>query len=413
MALTGAVATLPLLAGTLDRLTLPLDEGRAPLYGVALAETEPLSAERNTALADLARTHSGNPHLQFAAAWAARRTGQLADAESFYSRALQLWPADDRTLNNLGCTVMMLGRPDDALRLFLEATSAEPTNAAAWFNQAQVYTQRYDYRAATDALSRASALNFEMVKSTQSQGTDDGALPLVEQWIAPRRLWTAVTAGRAESTGFGALPPAWRSSIETRGWPFSLAALATAALGLILGLRMHRAVPLRACSNCERVVCRRCAERRRELALCPSCVESEKRAESPDFARLLLLQVRRRRERVEHLVHTALATLVPGLGLLLLRRVFSPLVILVAVMGLLGPHLGDVQPFAFEPRLALSPPGLPWQAQATAWIVLYAWSLLGYFRVLSRRRLEAAKLAAPVRSRIMQSTARSPLSDAA
>jgi tetratricopeptide (TPR) repeat protein len=411
--LTAAVVSLPLLAGTLDRLTLPLDEGRAPLYGVALAETEPLSAERNAALTALARQRADNPNLQFAAAWAARRTGQLADAEHFYRKALVLWRDDDRTLNNLGCTLMMLGRADEALEHFIAATRAEPANAAAWFNQAQVFTQRYDYRAATDALSRASALNFELVKSTQSQGTDDGALPLVEQWIAPRRLWTAMAAGRAEGAGTGALPPAWRQSLETRGWGFSLAALVAALLGLVAGIRMHRAVPLRACSNCDRVVCRRCAERRRELALCPSCVESEKRAESPDFARLLLLQVRRRRERTHHLVRTALATLVPGLGLLLMRRVFSPLLILISVMGLLGPMLGEVQPFAFEPRLALAPPGLPWQLQAAAWIVLYTWSLLGYFRVLGRRNSEAAKAAAPVRSRVTQSTARSPLSDAA
>ncbi|MEO5617962.1 MAG: tetratricopeptide repeat protein, partial [Candidatus Eisenbacteria bacterium] len=169
--LAAAVISLPLLAGALDRLTLPLDEGRAPLYGVALAETEPLSAERNAALAALAREHSDNPHLQFAAAWAARRGGQLAEAENLYRKTLELWPADDRTLNNLGCTLMMRGRPDDALTLFLEASRAQPANAAAWFNQAQVYTQRYDYRAATDAMSRASALNFEMVTSTQSQGT--------------------------------------------------------------------------------------------------------------------------------------------------------------------------------------------------------------------------------------------------
>ncbi|MEO5617909.1 MAG: hypothetical protein ABIS67_09065, partial [Candidatus Eisenbacteria bacterium] len=243
--------------------------------------------------------------------------------------------------------------------------------------------------------------------------TDDGALPLIEQWIAPRRFWSAMTAGRSEERGLGALPPAWRQSIEARGWPFSLAALVVAIFGLVAGIRMNREVPLRACSNCQRVVCRRCAERRRELALCPSCVESEKRAESPDFARLLLLQVRRRRERAQHLMRTALATLVPGLGLLLMRRVFSPLLILIAVMGLLGPLLGEVQPFAFEPRLALAPPGLPWQLQAAAWIFLYSWSVLGYFLVLARRSSEAAKPAAPVRSRVTQSTARSPLSDAA
>jgi len=413
VSLTLAVVALPLLSRTLDRLTLPLDASRAPLHGVALAETEPLSIERGEVLAKLARERSDNPYLQFAAGWAARRTGDLNQAETFYARALQLWPADDRTLNNLGCALMMLGRPDEALERFAEATRLEPANAAAWFNQAQVHTQRFDYRAATDALSRASALDFDLVKTTQGQAPADGALPLIEQWMAPRRLWGAVASGRTEGNGLGALPPVWRMSLETRGWPVSVAAVLVAALGLVIGLRMHRALPLRACSNCDRVVCRRCAERRRELALCPACVEAEKRAESPDFARLLLLQVRRRHERGRHLLRTALATLVPGLGLLFLRRVFSPLVILIAAMGLLAPLFGSVQPFAFEPRLALAPPGLPWQLQAAGWIVLYAWSLLGYFRVLSKRQEQDARLAAPTRSRATQATSRTALSDAA
>jgi len=407
-----AVAAMPFASRALDRLTLPLDESRPPLYGVALAETEPLSMERSTQLAALAQEHSDNPFLQFAAGWAARRTGRIAAAESYFERSRKLWPDDDRTLNNLGCVKLMRGHDDEALQLFEEATRLQPDNAAAWFNLAQIHTQRFDYRSATDALSRASALDFDLVKTTQSQIRDDGALPLVEQWIAPTRLWKAVTRGQA-SAGTGALPPIWRHTLETRGWPFSVAAIVLVALGITIGLRAHKGLPLRACSNCQRVVCRRCSERRREHALCTSCVESEKRAESADFSRLLLVRLRRRRDRVQHLVRTALATLIPGLGLLLLNRVFSPLLLLVASAGLLAPWLVPLQPFAFEPRLALAPTGLPWQLQAGGWILIYAWSLLGYFRVLARRSAEASRQAAPVRSRAGQATARETLSDAA
>jgi len=411
--LVGGLIAVPLLTSALDRLTFPLDESRGPLYGVALAETEPASPERTARLVALAGQHADNPYLQFAAAWASRRTGGLEAAETFYRRTLQLWPADDRALSNLGATLMMRGRTDEALALFVKATDANPANAAAWFNQSQVYTQRFDYRAATDALSRASAINFEMVKSYQAQGTDDGALMLIEQWMSPARLWDAIAAGRSDATGHGALAPSWRRALETRGWSFSIATLVIAILGLFAGVRMQKALPIRTCSNCRRVVCRRCSERRREHALCPSCVEAEKRAESPDFARLLLLQVRRRRERIGDVVQTALATLLPGFGLLAFRRVFSPLLLLVSLMGLLGPFFGSVPPFAFEPRLALAPPGLPWQAQVASWILLFAWSLLGYFRLVRRRAAQAAAAAAPSRSRATQSSARSLSAEAA
>ena len=404
--LTAGLVAMPVLSSTLDRLTLPLDESRAPLYGVALAETEPASPERTARLVALAHQHPDNAYLQFAAGWASRRTGALEAAEEFYRRTLQLWPTDDRTLNDLGATLMMRGRTDEAFALFVKATQLNSGNAAAWFNQSQVSTQRFDYRTATDALSRASAINFEMVKSYQAQGTDDGALVLIEQWMSPARLWNAVAAGRSDATVHGALPPSWRRCIETRGWPFSIATLIVALVAIVGGARMQKNLPLRSCSNCGRTVCRRCSERRRELALCPACVEAEKRAESPDFARLLLHQVRRRRERVHDLVQTALATLVPGWGLVAFHRVFSPLVILIGVMALLGPLFGSVPPFAFEPRLALAPPGLPWQAQAASWIVLYAWSLLGFFRMLRRRKAQSAQAASPARGRSSQSSAR-------
>ncbi len=413
VSLAVAAVSFPLLGGVLDRLTLPLDPSRPPLHGVALVESEPLTAERAAELSDLARREPGNPYLQFAAGWAARRTGRLDLAEAHYRKALALWPGDDRVLNNLGCTLLMLGRHDEALARFVEATAARPDNAAAWFNQAQVHTQRFDYRAATDALSRASALDFEMVKGTQAQATEDGTLPLVEGWIAPARLWNAVASARTDRSGRGALPPAWRQRLETRGWLFSAAALLALAGGLVAGLRLHAALPLRACSNCDRVVCRRCAERRRERALCPECVAAEARAESPDFARLLLVQRRRRLERLDDGVRAAQAALVPGLGLLHMRRVFSPLLLLTATMALLAPAFGELQAFAFEPRLAVAPAGLPWQLQATGWIVIYAWSVLGYFRVLARRKAQAAGLAAPVRSRVTQSTSRAPFSEAA
>ena len=411
--LTAGLIAMPVLSSTLDRLTLPLDESRGPLYGVALAETEPPSSERTARLVSLAEQHPGNPYLQFAAGWASRRTGALADAEKFYRRTLALWPSDDRTLSNLGATLMMQGKTDDALEMFVKATQANSTNAAAWFNQSQIYTQRFDYRAATDALSRASALNFEMVKTYQAQGTDDGALMLIEEWMAPARLWNAVATPPSGAASLGALPPAWRRCIETRGWSFSIAAFLVAVFGVFAGIRMQKSLPLRTCSNCERVVCRRCSERRREVALCPRCVEAEKRAESPDFARMLLHQVRRRRQRTCDLVQTAFATLIPGFGLLAFRRAFTPLFLLTGTMGLLGPVFGSVPPFAFEPRLALSPPGLPWQLQALSWILIYAWSLLGYFGQMRRRSAQAAQLAAPIRSRGSQSSSRASLTEAA
>jgi tetratricopeptide (TPR) repeat protein len=404
--LVASLSAMPWLTSALDRLTLPLDESRGPLYGVAMVETDPADAHRAAQLRALSDAHPDNPFVSFAAGWTARRSGDLHAAEGYFRRTLTLWPEDDRALNNLGTVLMMQGRADEALDLFERATRRNPANAAAWFNQSEVFTQRYDFRSATEALSHASALNFDLVKTTQAQATEDGMLPLVDQWIAPTRMWVALSSPGAFTAGHGALPPGWRERLETRGWTFTGVLLALVALALWAGAATRRALPLRTCSNCGTVVCRRCAERRRELALCPACAAVEKRAESPDFARVLLQQHRRRGERLRHLLRTAMAALVPGLGLLAFRRAFTPLLLLTATAALVGGRLGAPPPFAFEPRVAVTGTELPGPIQLGAWILIYAWSVLGYFRMVGRARVQASLLAAPTRSRSVQATAR-------
>src|SRR6185503_13169716 len=192
--------------------------------------------------------------------------------------------------------------------------------------------------------------------------------------------------------------------LEASGWPFSAAALAAMLTGLAVSVWLHRGTPLRNCSNCGRVVCRRCARRRRELALCPECEVLESRAESPEFARLMLSQRRRRVDVRERMMRTAGATLIPGFGLLARHHVFTPVFLLSLAAALSSGRLGMAPPFAYEPRLLTGDPGLPLPLTAALWVLVFAWSLLGYFRIEARARAQAAQIAAPVKSRVTQAT---------
>lgn len=406
--LTLVLAALPWMSSMLDRMATPLDEARAPLHGVPLLEGEPWSRERQDRMTALAAQHPDNPFVRFGLGWIARRGGDLVTTEAAYRRVLQTWPEDDRVLNDLGNVLAMQGRTAEALTLYDRANAKLHANAAAYFNSSQIYTQRFEYRAATEALSRASSLNFDMVRNYQSQSTEDGMLPLVDQWIAPRMFWLALMREPLPLGGARSLPPAWRTRIEASGWPFSLAAVILALLGAGVGLAEHNGMPLRACSNCGHVVCRRCAQRRRELALCPVCAALEARAENPDFARVLLLQHRRQLQNRQHLVRTAAAAVVPGFGLIAFRRVFTPVVLLAFTALLAGQWFGSPLPFAFEPRLAVAPSFLPLPLALGLWGAIYAASLFGYFDQVSRARAQATALAAPVRSRSVQATRRTP-----
>lgn len=393
--LTAMLVTAPWTLAALDRFSGPLRDDRAPYYGTPLLQSRPDGAQQRERIDALAAREPNNPFLQFASGWLARREGDLHAAETAYRRVQQLWPQDDRALNNLGNVLASEGRTDEALTCFQRATSLDPTNAAAHFNASQIHTLRFDYHDATDELSRASALNFELVKTYQGQGAD-GWLPLVDQWVSPDRFWADVTKLPASHPDPAQLPPGWRPPFGSTDVRLAFLALGLAILGAVGGRALQRRMPLRACNNCGRIVCRRCAERRRERALCASCAALESRAESQEFGRVLLLKQRRRVVERQRWVRMGLAALIPGYGLLALRRALTPVVLLTTCAALVAATLGPPPPFWYEPRILRAAQDVPLPLVVGTWFGLYLVSLLAYLAREARDRAADAASATPV-----------------
>jgi len=394
-----ALVAAPFSGHLLGRLAVPLREDRGPLYGIAALPDEAWSPSRQASVARLAREHPDSPFLQFGLGWTARQGGDLATAETSYRRALALRPQDARVMNNLANVIVAQGRPGPAIDLYRAAMAVDPENAAAPFNLSLVYTRQFEYRAASEAAARASALDFELVKSHQALGTTDGVLPMADQWIAPATFWATVLKPADAGAPEVALPPVWSGRVETSSSLFAVLAIVLATASAVVGTRWQHSIPLRPCRNCGRVVCRRCSQRRRELALCPACAQQEARAESPEFARVLLARLRGRRARSQRLVRTALATLLPGYGLLAFQRVFRATLMIAGAVLLTTPWFGVSAPFSYHSwpglRAGTVSPALP----LAAWLLIYANSLLGYFSHAARAAEQSAALAAPVRSR--------------
>jgi tetratricopeptide (TPR) repeat protein len=404
--LTLGFAGIPWTSAALERLATPLDPGAAPLHGVALMENQSWSADRQRRLAGLAERSPENPFLQFALAWVARRGGDLATAERGYRKTLERWNHDDRVLTNLGNVLAMQGRQEEALETYARASTAGPRNPAPHFNESQIYTQRFEYMAATEALSRASSLDFDLVRRYQSLGSNDGGLALVDQWIAPANFWRALAEAPGMAPSPASVPPSWRGRLETSGWRFTVAACLSALIAALLGAWGSRGLPLRACNNCGRVVCRRCAQRRREVALCRTCSALETRAQNADFARVLLRRNQRQSERLRHVIRTVLATLIPGFGLLAFRRAITPVLLIAVGVLIAGPLAGVPLPFDLEPRLAVPDrlPDLP--SRIGFAIAIYAISIGGYLSCVARARVRAAAMAAAAADPATQSPRR-------
>jgi tetratricopeptide (TPR) repeat protein len=409
VALLLTLLVAPFSGHIVGRLAAPLREDHAPFYGTASLQDEAWSPERQATLQQLANAHPDVPFIQFGLGWSARQGKDLATAETAYRRALVLWPTSATVLNNLGNVMIAQGRTGAAIELYRRAIAADPACAAAHFNLSQVYTRQFEYRAASEAAAKASALDFELVKAQQALGTEDGVQPLADQWIAPVTFWRSLLNPAAIAATQPELPFVWRNHIETAGLPFAGAVVILGLGSLMLGVRWQRAMPLRPCHNCARVVCRRCAQRRRELALCPSCAEQESRAESPEFARVLLARQRGRMERGRRMVRTTLAALLPGYGLLAFHRVHRATVLIVATALLVAPWVGIRAPFAFQTGPGIRDGSLSPVLILGAWVLVYAASLLGYFSQAAREASRTAALTAPVRSRpsqVTQSTAK-------
>jgi tetratricopeptide (TPR) repeat protein len=394
-----ALVVAPLSGQLLGRLAAPLREDRGPLYGIAALPDEAWSPSRQASVARLAREHPDSPFLQFGLGWMARQGGDLATAETSYRRALALWPQDARVMNNLANVLVAQGRPGPAIDLYRAAMAADPENAAAPFNLSLVYTRQFEYRAASEATARASALDFELVKSHQALGTTDGVLTMADQWIAPATFWATVLKPSDAVASDVALPPAWSGRAETSSPLFAVLAIVLATASAVVGTRWQHSIPLRPCRNCGRVVCRRCSQRRRELALCPVCAQQEAVAESPEFARVLLARLRGRRARRQRLVRTALAAVLPGYGLLAFQRVYRATLMIAGAVLLTAPWFGVSAPFSYHSWPGLRAGGVSPALPIAGWLLIYANSLLGYFSHATRAAEQAAALAAPVRSR--------------
>ena len=386
------VVMLPFAPRLMGRLALPLRAEQAPFYDIHELENAPYSNARHDAIARLAHEHPDNPFLSFGLAWTARRGGDLAGAEKAYRAALERWPNNDRIMNNLGNLLAMQGRFDDALVLYADATKQQPRNAAAYFNSSQVYVRRFDYRAASDAVAKASAIDFDMVRMYQARTGNE--LPLVDQWLSPGLFWR-VLFETPETAITPELPPGWRGLIEMSGWRFTGTALGLALLGLLLGLWWHRKMPVRSCSNCGAPVCRRCAHRQRELALCRICAALTERAETPEFGRVLLLQQKRKAQRIRAIWSTTLAALIPGLGLIVARRIFYAIGLLMIAALLTSTSLMVRPPFPLGQELLDS--HVAATCAVVAWLLLYALSIIGFLT----RKPEAEVASKPSAGRIV------------
>jgi tetratricopeptide (TPR) repeat protein len=398
--LLATLVALPFAMQAFDRMTLPM-RPTAPLATVLPLASEPWSDERAQQIDALAAARPGDPYARFGQGWLALRRGDGAAAEAAFRDVLGTWAEDDRALDNLGTALIQQGRTREAIEIYQQAAARNPKNAVAYFNLSQAHLQGYEFDLANKEIARASSLDFDGVREYKNQPARNGALDPVPDWLSPRRQWEAVRATAATSPA--ALPPAWQDRAETTSPRLAVVALVVGLVSFAFGKLLNRGLPLYRCINCDRIVCRRCAERRRAQAMCASCARVARGAASADFSRILLARERERSTRVVRGTRLAFALTVPGAGLLGNRRVWRALFLLVAVGVVLTVPPGATWPYAGRARVGMAFD--PFCLDAIVPIALIVGlSILGHFADLGRIARRHAALARPLRGRPRVST---------
>jgi len=346
--------------------------------------------------ADLARAleawkgrDSNEPLYPYALGAMARRSGDLEAAERQLTTAAVLKPNTPWILTNLGNVAFAKEDFARARQLYESASAADPNAVEPHYNLAQVYTKQLLFAEASREQSRASAVAFDRVRdfsrwsAPQLNRTVMDARPPVEAlWDLARR--TAHLRGAAAMEGNSFLAFATRL-----GPPAPFALLFLPAIFLIfggIGQFLVRSLATLHCSNCQKVVCRKCVHRMQQRAFCTDCFKSVRDLKSMEFTRLLLTRRDKSAARRRTIGQAALTLVLPGAGQMLrgasLSGFFALLVMTAAVLlvipnGALVPSL-DVLPV----------PGGGWAKRApllVLFLITYAISLSRYFATTTTR----------------------------
>jgi tetratricopeptide (TPR) repeat protein len=293
-------------------------------------------SEVSGALMALALREPSEPLYPFTLGTIARREGDFEAAERHLTRADALHPNAPWTLTNLGNVYFAREDYARARDAYESAAKAAPKAVEPHFNLAQTYTKELMFTEANREQSVASALAFDRVRdmskisAPQLNRTVMEALPPIRSlWdlarrTAPERGITASRSNPYLSFVMKLLPPP----------PFSIFFLVAlfllfAALGQMLG----RSLATLHCSNCQKVVCRRCVFRMQQRAFCEGCFGAVRDLKSVEFTRLLLTGRDRRAARRRTFRETATTFLLPGAGQMLRGACLSGFFAILVMVG--------------------------------------------------------------------------------
>ena len=402
--LAAAVAVGPAVAS----LDLRLRTARNPLFHAALAAVE--SAPDPAAIARLEEAARSDPEdrdLAYLLGAARRRAGRYEDAAGLYRQLLAADPSDAVARNNLANIEFVRGSYDAArarYRAGTEAGAGAEIAAISYYNLSLAHLQKFEYQAYNEAKSNAERLAPGLVADYERWKYESRDYAVVDLGLTREQVLDKFAGSESgvavRNIAAGQQPPARplaRAGSLTNRFVASVGVFALVVF-LVGRVRGPKAFTLH-CGRCGTAFCRNCHLGQVSGGLCSQCYHLfvVRDGVSGPARNRKMAEVQRadgRRERV----FRVLSVLSPGAGQIYGGWTLRGAALLVAWYGVLALLVARwVVPFT-EVSKRLSP---PWLAAAAGLALLGLWLAANRFRPESDVELPT-RPAGPRRARVVQ-----------
>ncbi|OGX23443.1 MAG: hypothetical protein A3J51_00175 [Omnitrophica WOR_2 bacterium RIFCSPHIGHO2_02_FULL_45_21] len=126
----------------------------------------------------------------------AQKAGMLAEALSFYQKALQIDPASCVVYNDLGVVFETLGQIENAEEAYLRAVAIEPSYGKAYYNLALFYEGRGNLQKASEYWLKFASLNAQ--EESMSRKAEDRLSGLREVFPEIREKYLGAQAAQLD-----------------------------------------------------------------------------------------------------------------------------------------------------------------------------------------------------------------------
>jgi len=208
-----------------------------------------------------------------------KKEGNYRTAQKYYEKLIALNPRDFRARTNIGNLHLAMNNWDAAVAQYEEAIAAEPSlSAAAHFNLARAYQQKFMFKEAEGELEKAKKINRSLVDRYLKIYSENYNRMLIDEVLPARNLWArgyALFIKDPRQVG-----TAWNLVLLGIPFPYVVPVLLIIFCWSALAARNERLRLATKCQMCGKPLCKRCQRVVTAEIMCVQCLNFLKKQDT-------------------------------------------------------------------------------------------------------------------------------------